>query len=186
MKRDIELLFELGTLRFVDRTWRQFLSPEFANVSEHMFRVAWIALLLARLEHNVHHEKILKLALVHDVSEVRAGDVNGLQKRYTTRDEPRAVRDTLYNTSLSEEMVTLWDEAHEQKTAEARIVKDADYLDQILELKEQQANGNSLMDAFKSIWQKNYGDKLYTKSAKDLLEQIRSADPHDWHVNARK
>jgi len=47
MKRDVEFLFEVGTLRLIDRTWRQFGGANFANVAEHTFRVMWIAALIA-------------------------------------------------------------------------------------------------------------------------------------------
>lgn len=50
MARDIELLFELGAFRHLDRVWKQFLNPDVANCAEHSFRVSWVALTLARYE----------------------------------------------------------------------------------------------------------------------------------------
>ncbi len=180
MKRDVELAFELGTLRYVDRTWRQFLSPEFANVAEHMFRMSWLALTLARMENNHNHEKILKMVMVHDVSESRAGDSNYVQKKYVKRDEQAAITDILANTVHSDEMTALWREAEEKKSAEAQIVKDADYLDQALELQEQQARGNTISAALKKRMDKHYYDKFYTQSAKNLLAEILDSNPHGW------
>lgn len=186
MKQDVNLMFELGTLRYVDRTWRQFLTPDFANLSEHMFRVAWIALILAAREGNTNHEKILKMALVHDVSESRTGDLNGLNKAYATRDESKAIKDILGQTSLADEMTQLWHESEERKTPEAQIVKDADYLDQMMELKEQEARGNTLYPVMKDIWHEIYGKKLFTKTARSMLEDIKTAAPLDWYVKARE
>ncbi len=184
-KRDIELLYELGTLRFVDRTWRQFLSPEFANVADHMFRVAWIALLIARREGNNNHEKILKMALVHDVPEGRTGDANAVQKEYTERDEERAAHDLFADTSLQDEMVALWKEVEERKTAEAQIVKDADYLDQLLELKEQEFKGSTFHASIKETWHKVYGQKLFTKTGRAMLAEIEESNVLDWFFSAR-
>ena len=40
LEKDLRFLYEIGTLRFVGRTWNQFLASGFANVTEHTFRVA--------------------------------------------------------------------------------------------------------------------------------------------------
>ena len=69
--RDIDFLFELGTLRNTQRAWRQHLGVDCASVLEHTIRVAWLALILARREGIKDEEKVLKMALVHDVGEAR-------------------------------------------------------------------------------------------------------------------
>ena len=43
--RDVEFIFEMGNIRLIDRMWRRFQSPHFANLAEHHFRVFWICLL---------------------------------------------------------------------------------------------------------------------------------------------
>jgi len=52
-KRDIEFLFEMGNIRLVQRTWRRFYTPEFANLAEHHFRMFWIAMIIAAREGKV-------------------------------------------------------------------------------------------------------------------------------------
>ncbi|MCX6807103.1 MAG: HD domain-containing protein [Candidatus Berkelbacteria bacterium] len=75
-KRDLEFIYEVGALRFLQRNWKQFLNADFQNISEHTFRVIWIALILAKHENVNSHEKIIKMALVHDLSESRTGDAH--------------------------------------------------------------------------------------------------------------
>ncbi|MCX6719055.1 MAG: hypothetical protein NTZ38_01620 [Candidatus Taylorbacteria bacterium] len=58
MERDVELLFELGAFRFIERTWRQFFGMNVQNYAEHTFKVAWIATVLAKHENNVDMEKL--------------------------------------------------------------------------------------------------------------------------------
>ena len=90
-KRDLELLYEIGAFRFVNRTWVQMLSPEFASTTEHIYRVMWLSLIIAKYENVKTTEKILKMALVHDLSESRTGDVHYVSRLYTSRNEELAV-----------------------------------------------------------------------------------------------
>ncbi len=50
LKEDIKFLYEVGTLRYVDRTWKQTFGVPVANVTEHTFRVMWIAQIIAKHE----------------------------------------------------------------------------------------------------------------------------------------
>jgi putative hydrolase of HD superfamily len=186
IKRDIELLFEIGCFRFINRTWSRFLNVEgFQNKTEHSFRVAWIALMLAKHEGEGDHEKILKMALVHDLPESRTGDVDYLSRQYTERNESLASADMFADTAFEQEILGLF-HAYEARTSiESRMVKDADNLDVELELAEQRARGH----AHKALWSKSRKEsvypKLYTKTAQRFWREIEKAGPHDWHVNAR-
>lgn len=182
--RDLEFLYEVGALRFVSRTWTQFLNANFQNVSEHTFRVMWIALLISEKEKKGDHEKILKMALVHDVPESRTGDVNYLSRQYTKRDEERAGREILQGTGLSKEYLKLFKEYEKRKSIESKIVKDADNLDVDFELQEQSVRGQGL----KKEWAANRASIykiLYTKTAKKIWKEIQKSNPHDWHMFAR-
>ena len=180
--RDIELLYEIGTFRLIPRTWAQFLTPEFANDAEHTLRMMWIALLIAKRE-GADAAKVVQMALVHDISELRAGDVHYLSRMYTERHEAKAVTDTLQGTSL-QELAALWEEYQQRQSVEAKIVKDADMLDVDLELQEQHAKGNALRDSWKEI-RERVREKLFTQSAKEMWDAIKSSDPHGWHTHGR-
>ncbi len=183
MTRDLEFLYEIGAIRFVQRTWKQFLNADFENLAEHSMRVAWIALVIAKREGVKDEEKILKMAMIHDIGESRTLDVNYLTRLYATRDEDKAMKDILKDTSLENEFYDLFKEYEERKTLEAKIVKDADNLDVDLELAEQEVRGIKI----RSLWLKNRKviyNKLYTKTAKKLWKQIQDSNPHDWHMKA--
>ena len=76
LKRDIEFLYEMGNIRYIDRFWRRFLSPEFSNVAEHHFRVFWIAMIIAGREGgDVDTGKLAKLVLIHDIAESRTSSI---------------------------------------------------------------------------------------------------------------
>jgi putative hydrolase of HD superfamily len=185
LNRDLEFLYEIGCLRFLRRNWQRFLNPDFANLAEHPFRVAWLSLILAKMEGVKNTDKILKMALVHDVGESRAGDVDYLQRQYVKRHEKMGIEDIFRQTSLEEELPVLWEECENPTSLEAKIVKDADNLDVDLELKEQEERGFSIRQKLQDIRRHVAKEKLYTQSAKILWEEIQESDPHDWHFRAR-
>lgn len=181
MKRDLEFLYEIGTLRFIQRTWQQFLSPQFANLAEHHFRVTWLALDIAKREGVEDTGKIAKMALVHDITESRTGDVHYLSRQYVERNEELGIQDMLAGTALEEEFSQLWQEYEVRETIEAKVVKDADNLDVDMELKEQEAMGNTVGRSFVDTREKVAQTKLYTQTARDIWDVIQDSDPHDWH-----
>ncbi|MFA4931177.1 MAG: HD domain-containing protein [Patescibacteria group bacterium] len=183
-KRDIEFLYEMGTIRYVQRTWRQFLGADFANLAEHTYRVAWIALVIAKNEGVEDIGKVLKMALVHDISESRAGDVHYLSRQYVVRKEEEAIEDMLANTALASDFIDLWKEYEKRECIEARVVKDADNIDIDMELIEQRANGCELWKNKYEMRKKVSETKLYTKTAKQIWDQLYDSDPHAWHHNA--
>ena len=180
-RRDTEFLFEISTFRHIDRAWKQFLHPEAANNAEHTFRVCWIAWTLARMEKNANHEKILKLALLHDLGESRAGDLNYINKHYATRDEAQAIRDMTSGTAHEAEMRELFEEYEQRKTLESKIVKDADNLDVEIELREMEARGAELPRRWSYGRDREIYTLLHTDSAKKLWKEIRKTSPHAWH-----
>lgn len=182
-QRDSEFLFEIGTLRFIQRTWKQFIGSNFENLAEHTLRVVWTALVIARGEEHADTAKIVKMALVHDITESRTGDVHYISRLYTKRDEKSAIKDMLRNTSLEGEFFTLWQEYEERKIIEAKIVKDADNIEVDLELMEQKARGNPLSDKWVAMRRK-VRSTLFTASAQKLFDEIYQTDPDSWHINA--
>lgn len=185
IKRDIELLFEVGCFRFVSRSWKRFLAPLAANNAEHTLRVAWTALILAKYEKGANLEKILKMAIVHDLPESRCGDVDYLSRQYTERNEKMALEDILKDTSCGKEMAELWQEYEDKKSIEAKIVKDADNLDVELELREFREFGSTLPDNWGKIRKEKVFPKLFTESAKKFWEEINNVNLHDWHLKGR-
>lgn len=183
-QRDVDLMFEIGCLRHMSRSWKRFLNPDTANNTEHTMRVVWLALLIAKYEKSVDEGKLLKMALVHDLTESRTGDVDYLSRQYVERKEEKAVGAIFKATAFEKEMPALWREYEKRTSLEAKIVKDADNLDVELELMEQVFRGHSMGSIWKDWRQQKVYPRLYTALAKKLWREIRRADPHDWHLKA--
>jgi len=183
--RDIEFLFELGSLRNMQRGWIQHLGTNCANDLEHTMRVVWLALILARREGVGDENKIIKMALVHDIGETRTSDLSYIQKVYVKADEERAVHDIFANTILTdfEEVVR---EYEKRDCIEAKLVKDADNLDVELELKELVEQGHQLPKKWAVFRRVVRDEKLYTEAAKRFWDELQDADPSSWHCSANK
>ncbi len=181
--RQVQLLFELSSMRFVQRGLKQFLAPNVTNIAEHTYRVQWIALLLGKMEGLNEQElgKVAIMAMSHDCSEIRTGDVNYISRLYTKRNEPEAVQDTFGGTELHDLIEPLFHEAEAKESVCAKIVKDADNLDVDLEFKELEAMGWPVPEVLVATRVHVYEHKLFTKSAKLIWEQIQKSSPHDWH-----
>ncbi|MBI2514850.1 HD domain-containing protein [Candidatus Wolfebacteria bacterium] len=185
-QRDIEFLFEIGSLRNMSRAWTQSLGMDSASISEHTFRVVWLALIIARMEGVKNEEKIMKMALVHDLAESRTGDANYTQALYAKRDEDAAARDIFNRTALLDFYKNIFLEYEKRKSVEAKIVKDADNLDIDLETKEFDERGSKLPRKWAGFRRKVRDEKLYTESAKKIWDLIQDADPSDWHLKNNK
>lgn len=180
---DFNFLYEMGAMRYIARTWRRFHGIDFANLAEHHFRVFWIAMVIAQRE-GADISRVAKLAMVHDIAESRAGDVDYLSRQYVERNQELAIHDMLGGTSLEKEFLKLWQEYEERESLESKIVKDADNLDVDMELAERASLGADLRDKWSH--RKFVGEqKLYTDTAKQMFKALPGIDPHGWHIQGR-
>lgn len=182
--KDLDFLYEIGSLRHLVRTWTQFVRSDVANISEHLYRVTWIALVIAKHEKVKNTDKIMKMALVHDISESRTGDAHYLSRQYVDRREELAIDDILKDTSIGKEFTELWKEYEERKSIEAKIVKDADNIDVDLELNELPID-ERLKSGFQKIRSQAIKRKFFTKTAELMWKEIQTSNPHNWHLSGR-
>lgn len=176
MKREVQFLFEVGMLKKTPRTGYQFLGTGSESVAEHSFRTAVIGYVLASQEPEADRNKVVLMCLFHDFHEARTGDHNYVNKRYVQVDENKAVRDMAQDLLFGREIVDIADEFNGASTLEARISKDADQLDLILELKEQLDLGNT----YAKEWLSYAVQRLCTENAKKMAEEILTTDSTEW------
>ena len=184
-KKDLELLFEMGSMHNIQRGWRQHLGMDCFNILEHSYRVIWIALILARAEGVKNEEKIMKMALIHDLPETRVSDLSYVQKVYASGDEKLACKEMLEGSSVNDFYGVL-EQYEDRDSIEAKIVKDADNLDVDLELKEFEERGSKLPKKWEGFRRMLRDEKLYTQSAKELWDMLQTCEIADWHLQANK
>ena len=176
MKRTVEFLFEMGMLKKTPRTGYQFLGSGGESVADHSFRTAVIGYVLACQEPDADRHKVVLMCLFHDFPEARTGDHNYMNKKYVKSDEDRALRDQVRELMFGDEIVALSREFNAGETLEARLSKDADQLDLILELKEQLELGNSSAKDWLFFAEK----RLLTKNARKLSREILNTHSTKW------
>jgi putative hydrolase of HD superfamily len=176
MKHLVNFLFEVGMLKKTPRTGYQFLGSGEESVAEHSFRMALIGYLLSLQEPKADAMKTTLMCLFHDLHEARTGDRNYVNKRYVQVDEAKAVEDLAKGLPIRDEIVTLTREFTEGTSLEACISRDADQLDLILSLKEQQDLGNT----YAREWLHYAVKRLQTGSARKLAQEILETDSTGW------
>ena len=176
MKDLINFLFEVGMLKKTPRTGYQFLGSGKESVAEHTFRMTIIGYLLSLQEPQADSMKTTLMCLFHDLHEARTGDHNYVNKRYVQIDEDKAIQDLAKGLPFSDQIVSLTREFTEGKSVEARISRDADQLDLILSLKEQQDLGNT----YAREWLHYALKRLQTEAARSMAQEILETDSTEW------
>ncbi len=184
----VNFFFELGMLKRTPRSGFQFLRSGHESVAEHSYRVTLIGFTLARLTPNANPFRVVSLCLFHDVPEARTGDLNYVNKQYVTVHEQEAIDDLAKTLPFGADFKELLVEYRAEETLEARLAHDADQLDLILELKEQ----NDLGNVYANQWIHFARKRLKTEIGNELAAQILTTDStawwfeghdHWWHKN---
>jgi len=176
MDRVANFLFEMGMLKRTPRTGWQFLGSGQESVADHIFRASMIAYVLARLAGDVDADRVVRMALFHDLPEGRTGDLNYMNQKYVRVDEERAAADMTRGLPFGPEILALIEEFAAQATPEAVLVKDADNLEMLLQLKEHQDVGNRNAEE----WIPFTLRRLKTDAARDLAQRILAGDSSAW------
>lgn len=185
MNRDLEFLYEIGSLRYLQRGWKQHFGMDVQNVLEHTLRVTFTALMIAEREGKGDANKIMKMALVHDLAETRCTDLSYVQKVYVKADEEMSADHLFEGTSFVKFREVLA-EYEKRESIEAKIVKDADNLEVDLEIKELEQKGSKLPEKWEKLRRFVRDEKLYTETAKKLWDDIKESDVDSWHIGANK
>jgi len=175
MKKITNFLFEIATLRRMVRSHHQMIKEADDNISDHIFRVAVIGNILAKLE-NCDDAKVIKMCLFHDILETRTGDANFINRQYTEQKEEEARKDQLEGLPIAEEVLELLEEYEKRESKESIVAKDADNLDQMLLQQEFLLRD----DENRKVWQDFTEKKLKTESAKKIAKEIRKTNPFEW------
>lgn len=159
----IDALLELTRLKHLARSgWLRVGVSHPESVAGHSWGVACLTLLL--LPDDMNRERALQYAILHDLAEVRTGDVtphDGIERDEKIRREREAMRSMCEHLPMGESLDALWVAYEEQGDPESRFVRELDRLDMALQA------------------------LVYAQDGHDVLEFIRSADPQITHTALR-
>lgn len=150
----LTLCHSLKTTKRAGWVKREVENPE--SISDHMYRMGLMALISSDIP-GVNRDKCVKMAIVHDIAEAIVGDItpsDGISKMEKSRREKEAIDhmcNLLGGGSRAKEIYDLWMEYEESSSLEAKIVKDFDKVEMILQaLEYEKEQGKDLEEFFES------------------------------------
>lgn len=152
---------------------RDVQNPE--SIADHMYRMGLMALIASDIP-GIDQDKCVKMAIVHDIAEAIVGDItpsDGISKAEKSRREREALDHMcklLGGGSRAKEIEELWMEYEENTSSEAKIVKDFDKVEMILQaLEYENEQGVDLDEFFQST-----AGKFQTEVGKAWASEIAS------------
>jgi putative hydrolase of HD superfamily len=181
MKKDelqsiAHFIYEAGILTKTPRSGMWFLGTGSQSVAEHLLRTAYIGYALCYLVPEADKAKVVLMSIFHDFGEGRTSDLNYVHQRYGRLAEDEAIRDISMGIPFGKEIAQLYKEEHEKKTPDAKLVKDADTLEWLATLREEELRGNSKAKA----WARIAYDRLKTEPGKAVGKYLLSTHSDAW------
>lgn len=166
----LEVVRNLKTTKRQGWVMRKLQGPE--SIADHMHRMALMALVSPQSTPGVDRDRCIKIALVHDVAEAIVGDLTpfcGVPKEEKSRREAAAM-DSMCATlgPLGDEMRQLWEEYEQGTTEEAKLVKDFDKVEMILQAWEYEREQGMGLERFF----KNTAGKFQTATGRAYAQEI--------------
>ncbi|XP_059637583.1 uncharacterized protein LOC132279580 [Cornus florida] len=169
----LSLCHRLKTTKRAGWVKRDVQNPE--SIADHMYRMGLMALISSDIP-GINRDKCIKMAIVHDIAEAIVGDItpsDGIPKLEKSRREREALDHMcklLGGGPRAKEIDELWMEYEENASMEAKIVKDFDKVEMILQaLEYENEQGKDLEEFFQST-----AGKFQTDTGKAWASEIAS------------
>ncbi len=144
----------IGNLKRLKRTgWVKNNITNSETVAEHSFRLAILVMVFAP-QGGVDQLKAIKMALIHDVGEAEIGDIvtqhgqEPVKQLMEKLGKEREAVQQIFSLLDTTEYLSLFDEFEENKTPEAKLVKQLDKLEMALQAYEYEKQQNINLEPF--------------------------------------
>jgi putative hydrolase of HD superfamily len=148
--------------------WQKRVEGRVESVADHSFAVALLALYEGE-RRGYDMEKILKLALIHDLEEAIIGDLTPRDKAHrgatrVQRDRERAIRELLSELPAKSRpaYLRLWTDLRERRSKESRLVHQLDKVEMAFQANEygKRTGQRKMRDFYDSASRETYDPKL--------------------------
>ena len=148
----VSLFHKIGKLKTIKRSgWVRCGIPKPESVADHSFRCAFMAMMLGDML-DVDTERLIKMALLHDMAEVVSGDItphDGITKEEKSKREGEGILSLIKDLPNKETYLSLWKEYEEGRTMESKLARNIDKLEMALQTIEyQRAHPEKNLDEF--------------------------------------
>ena len=154
--RSLAFFRTVGQLKTLKRTgWVNHNIPLPESVADHMYRMSMMTFLLVDKE--INRDRLMKICMVHDLAESIVGDItpdepiSKDEKRKLEEDAMKKIVTELSNGSIGKELMDLWLEYEEGDSKEAKLAKELDKFEMIVQADEyEEREGKKLQTFFDS------------------------------------
>ena len=159
LKESIEFILQAGILKNLPRSgWllRGIKNPE--SVADHSYRTALLSMLLGDLLKSkgveIDLEKVIRIALLHDLAEAAVGDIAPKASQYLGVERKKASEEAAFKDmvaglgELGGSYHRLWSELKEGNSVESKVVRAADKLEMMVQVYEYEQAGSRNLDEF--------------------------------------
>ncbi|MBI3458827.1 HD domain-containing protein [Candidatus Azambacteria bacterium] len=175
-KKITNFIYEVGILSKTPRSGLWFLGTGKQSVAEHLLRTAYLGYVLSYLSPQVDRFKIILMCLFHDLGEGRTSDLNYIHQKYGRLAEATAINDIASSVPFGKEIKDLYEESKLKQSLEAKLVKEADNLEWLATLREEEVKGNIKAQKWAAIAYK----RLKTPMGKKLGKLFLTVNPDAW------
>ena len=187
-KRAVDFLTLTRTLKTTKRTgWvmRGVQNPE--SIADHMYRMSLMAMIASFSNGRLDCNRCIKLALIHDLAEAKVGDitphcgVSDEDKHSMELNTMESISRMLGQSMGGDEMLELWKEYEAGTTEEARLLKDLDKIEMILQAQEYEAEKSSekSLDQFFTSTEGKWRTEIGKAWAKEIVSRRKVDRPNE-------
>ena len=176
MQNIIDFLGNAIKLKSLKRAgWVRMNIPNPESVAEHSFFTAIFAYLLAD-ELDVNRDKLVQMALIHDLAEVIVGDitpddgVSGAEKHTAEQSAMETLTASIGNNSP---IMNVWAEAEDQTSPEAKILHQLDKLEMAFQALQYEKQFKMDLSHF---WKTAEGEVRHGK-LREILQSLKQQRP---------
>ncbi len=178
----LDLILATNRLKVTPRTgWAVKGVPDFESVADHSHGVALIALLLTDLiDADFDREKVLSMAVMHDLPESVTGDLSLGGSRLLPAGakaaaEKAAMAELFKGHDFGPRWQAIWQEFEDLTSPEARLVRDADRIDLLVQaLVYERTTGNLQLAEF---WTFAPVDSFHYAASRSLISGLLERRP---------
>lgn len=176
LRQITDFIYESGILAKTPRSGLWFLGTGEQSVAEHSLRTAFIGYALASMAPRTDANKVILMCLLHDLGEGRTSDLNYVHQKYGRLAETKAIDDIARSVPFGKSIKRLYEEVEGHTTREAKLAKDADQLEWLATLREEEVKGNTKARG----WAVIAGKRLKTPIARKVGRELLRTHPDHW------
>jgi putative hydrolase of HD superfamily len=162
------------------------------SIADHMYRMSLMAM-ISSFSTSLNTDRCIKLALVHDLAEAKVGDitphcgVSEKDKYELELDTMEYISNMLGPLMGGDEILELWKEYEDGTTEEARLLKDLDKIEMILQAQEYEAEGShdKTLDQFFTSTEGKWKTEIGKAWAAEIVRR-RKKISHPESINGKK